>query len=150
VIHQLADPVGDKIPALQRARFEKDHQHLPQLVAHPVNKWQGETLLLAIENFSRHTNAFGKFAQNVFLLVTVELPIDRETRSQLYKDMVKDRHAHLQRVQHTHAVDLGQDVGDHVGLRINVQKLANWVFRRGFSEVPAQYITGVVPVTQHV
>src|SRR4030081_888969 len=78
IVHQLADAIGDEVAALKRARLEQDHQHVLEFVPHPVYKWQRKSLLLAIQNFSRHSDAFGQLAQDVLLLVAAELPIDSE------------------------------------------------------------------------
>jgi len=58
----------------------------------------------------------GELTQNVLLLATAQLPVRREAGGVLDEDVVKDRHADFERIQHAHPIHLGQNVGHHVGL----------------------------------
>ena len=70
--------------------------------------------------FARNADALGEFTQNIFLCFAAELPVRREAGDVLDEDVVEDRGAGFQRVQHAHAIDFGENVIDHVGLRVDV------------------------------
>src|SRR6202140_2036748 len=74
IVHQFSNAVGGEIAAIERARFEQNHQHVFKFVAHPVDERQRESLLLPIQHFARHTDALRQLSENIFLLVAAQLP----------------------------------------------------------------------------
>src|SRR5207253_9139124 len=95
IVHQFANAVSDEITTPESAGLEQDHQHVFEFVSHPMHQRQGESLLLAIENLTRHPNALGEFAQDVLLLVTTQLPVNGKAGRVLDKFMVENWDAHF-------------------------------------------------------
>src|SRR5260370_30809476 len=64
--------------------------------------------------------------------------------------MIEDGDADFERIQHAHAVDFGEDVADHVGFGIDVEKLADRVVGGAVGKVAAESVAGVVAGAEKV
>ena len=62
--------------------------------------------------------------------------------------MIEDGNADFERIQHAHAVDLGQDVGDHIALSINIKNLVDRILCGRLRKVAAQNVTRIVAAVQ--
>jgi len=82
------------------------------------------------------------------LLVAAQFPLGRQASDPIDEDMIEDGDADLERIQHTHAVNFGEDVADHIGLGVNVQELVDGVFSGRLSKVAAQNIARIIAAVQ--
>src|SRR6202140_5535977 len=97
-----------EVAPLKSSRLQQNRQYqILQFVPNPVHQRQRETLLGAVQGLLRYSDAFGQFAQNVFLLPSTHFPFRRATCDPFHKKVIKKRSSHLQRGQHTHSIDLG-------------------------------------------
>src|ERR1700687_40158 len=66
--------------------------------------------------------------------------------------MIEDGNADFERIQHTHAVNLGENIGDHVGFGVDVEQLADGVVILGgiLRKVAAHNIARIVAAVQYV
>src|ERR1035441_2046105 len=62
--------------------------------------------------------------------------------------MIEDGNADLERIQHAHAVNLGEDVADHIGFGIDVEELVDGIFRGRLRKVAAENIAGIFAAVQ--
>src|SRR3982074_948727 len=117
-----------------------------------MNERKRESLFLAIERFARHADALRQFSEDVFLLVAAEFPLGRQAGDRLDEHRIEDGDADLQRIQHAHAINLGEDVADHIGLGIDVEELAHGVVIPGgrMPKITAQNISGIVAAVENL
>src|SRR5260370_17581749 len=64
--------------------------------------------------------------------------------------MIEDGDADFERIQHAHAVNFGEDVADHVGFGIDVEKLADRVVGGAVGKVAAESVAGIVAGAEKV
>ena len=85
-----------------------------------------------------------------FCVLAAQLPFRRQPRDPLDELVVENRDANFQRVQHAHPVHFGENVGDHIGLGVDVKQLADRIVRGRLREIAQQYILGIVALAQYL
>src|ERR1700686_1539784 len=140
-----------EVAPLKSSRLQQNRQdQILQFITNPVHQRERETLLGPVQGLLRYSDALGQFAQDVFLLSSTHFPFHRETCDPFHKKVIKKRNSHLQRGQHTHSIDLGQNVTDQVSLGINVQHLTDWIFGRGLIEIPVHRVFRITLRRKHL
>src|SRR5437762_13086136 len=103
-----------------------------------MNQGKREPLLMAIERFSRNPNALGQFPENIFLFVPAHLPLRRQPRDPLQKEVIENEDAHFERCRHAHTIYLGQNVARKISLRVEVKQLAYRIMCGSSIEISAK------------
>src|SRR5580700_9858504 len=134
VQHPL-DAFWVEVTTLSSGRIQQDgHDQVFQFVPHPVPKRQREPLFRPIKNFPRHAQLFRELGEDVLLFLSPHLPFRWQAGDPFEQKMVKNWNSHFQRCEHTHPVDLRENVPRKVSLRIEIKYTAQRIVSRSFME----------------
>ena len=103
------------------------------LVTQPYARRHGEAELFLLGGRLGHV-AHCRLAHRVLGVVLVDAQLGRQRRRDLEHLFVEERHAQLERIRHTHAVSLEQNVADHPHIDVEVLHLGD-VVRLAAAEV---------------
>ena len=140
----LLDHVRVEPPGIGNLAFQERVAHtLAQGAPEPAGQRNREAHLGAIQDIGGQ-HGLHAFLQQELALALAHLEVRGEGRQPFHQLVIHQRFADFERVRHACPVDLGVDVADEIGVRVDVLDQPEGIVRIGFAGVFIEDIDGAV------